>query len=403
MGFGTAMANPQSVRWHGLDALRAVIAILVVFAHSCLTFASLDFGELWPLKDPRTHTIVFDVVMDYLQGFGMPAFFIISGFFSAMVFFEKGAKAMIQGRIRRILLPFIAAWILLYPIITFGFHFARAVFAGEPDAFGGSVWFLTHGGYWSELQTYHLWFLYLLLGISAVFWFATQALATQAAPGPRIDALFARVMAHPLGIIVLALPTMATMAWMHRPHIDVTLSFLPNPAVALCYLWFFAVGWMLYRRRDCVAFLARRHHVLLLVSTVLFLMRTYFYVTEARFKPLDDPNLLVGGIPSGALMTWCTALGVIGLAHARFNRLMPRVRYVGDASMWIYLVHHPMTIFLPLLLAGSDLSPILKAFFVFGCALTLSLGSYELFVRRSLIGVFLNGPRRVAKTLPATS
>ena len=52
----------------------------------------------------------------------MPLFFLISGFFTAMLWRRRGLNALLQHRIRRIFLPCIAGLITIVPVtwIVFG-------------------------------------------------------------------------------------------------------------------------------------------------------------------------------------------------------------------------------------------------------------------------------------------
>jgi fucose 4-O-acetylase-like acetyltransferase len=46
----------------------------------------------------------------------MPAFFLLSGFFGALLWQRRGARAMLKNRIERIVLPFAVFVVLLYPL-----------------------------------------------------------------------------------------------------------------------------------------------------------------------------------------------------------------------------------------------------------------------------------------------
>ncbi len=388
------MADKQETRWHGLDALRVVMTLTVVLFHSSLTYSDRDWGQLWPLKDPNAKSAFFDVVADLIHTFDMPIFFAIAGFSAASLYFQRGSEAMIKNRVLRLLVPFVLAWLALYPLVTFLFAYGNEVMAANPNAFSDTQHFIAHGGLLSELQTYHLWYLYLLMGYCTLFWLGARLLKIPAEAQSRgADALFGRLLGHPFAPLAFAPVTMATLLWMGLPYIDVTLSFVPKITVVVCHAVFFGFGWMLYRRRDRVPVMAARWRWYLGVAGALALIRGLHYLIFSRYLPLDRPDIFLSGVLTSGVLTWLCLFGLIGLFHTKFNGYMPRIRFLSEASYWIYLAHHPFTILLPILIAPLPWPPFLKVPFVFFGALSLTLLTYQLFVRRGFIGRLLNGRR----------
>jgi ankyrin repeat protein len=113
--------TPNIPRRHDLDALRATAMLLGVVLHAALAYVTYPF---WPVRDTDTSAF-FDVMNSALHGFRMPLFFMISGFFTAMLWRKRGLGALMKHRAKRILLPLV---VLLIPIqvVSFGM---MAVFA----------------------------------------------------------------------------------------------------------------------------------------------------------------------------------------------------------------------------------------------------------------------------------
>jgi peptidoglycan/LPS O-acetylase OafA/YrhL len=95
----------------------------------------------------------------------------------------------------------------------------------------------------------------------------------------------------------------------------------------------------------------------------------------------------------GALMAWVSILFWLGLflrvAHEP-NRVL---RYLTDASYWIYLVHLPIVITFAGVLAPLHWPAVSKAACVFSATAGTCLLSYALLVRGSFVSVLLNGRR----------
>ena len=75
------MQTPE--RYHAFDGLRGAMMLLGVVIHSAVAYATLD--DVWWLKDPQT-TQMMDMLTLFLHTFRLPAFFVMAGFFAALLF-----------------------------------------------------------------------------------------------------------------------------------------------------------------------------------------------------------------------------------------------------------------------------------------------------------------------------
>ena len=69
------------------------------------------------------------------------------------------------------------------------------------------------------------------------------------------------------------------------------------------------------------------------------------------------------------------------------------MRYVSDASYWMYLVHLPFAIGIPGVLAPAPLPAIVKFAITVAITTAATLVSYHYLVRATAIGALLNGRR----------
>src|SRR5882724_4989382 len=95
--------NPASARRSDLDALRAGAMLLGIVLHASLSF----FPSYWMVADRRQDD-GFGVLFSAIHGFRMPLFFVMSGYFSAMLLQRRGRGALIKHRFRRVFLPLMA-------------------------------------------------------------------------------------------------------------------------------------------------------------------------------------------------------------------------------------------------------------------------------------------------------
>lgn len=102
--------NQAYPRRSDLDALRAGAMLLGIVLHASLSF----FPSLWMVADSRSEPS-FGVVFSAIHGFRMPLFFVMSGFFSAMLLHRRGWLALVGHRYRRVLLPLLLGMVTVVP------------------------------------------------------------------------------------------------------------------------------------------------------------------------------------------------------------------------------------------------------------------------------------------------
>lgn len=375
---------PPTDRIHGLDALRATMMLLGVVFHTALTYSPADYGYVWRLQDPLNTHASFATLATFLHTFRMPAFFVVAGFFGALLFYDRGPRQMLRNRILRIAVPFVLGLPILWKLTVAAFTFTLERMAGSPEAMAAA---------WTNLltetvlprSTIHLWFLYDLIIFSLLACVVALALRRVPAAQALVRAAFTR--AHrplPVALIALTGLTTATFHSMGTPFAPTSASFVPDVSSQLFYLVFYLYGWLLHRERQ----------VLSRVSTMAW---PYVFLGPAAFGGvmwLDGRSSAVTWqMVFCALSVWCLVLGSMGLFLRYASQPSKTVRYLSDSSYWIYLIHLPLVGLLPGLLTGVDVPAFAKFVVVLVLATVLSAGSFHILVRRTWVGLLLNGRR----------
>ena len=86
--------------------------LLGIALHVALSFA----GGPWMVQDSRTSG-VFHVLISAVHGFRMPLFFVLSGFFTAMLWRRHGLRALVKHRFKRVFLPLVLGTVTLVPLM----------------------------------------------------------------------------------------------------------------------------------------------------------------------------------------------------------------------------------------------------------------------------------------------
>ena len=97
-------------RRHDLDALRSFAMLLGIALHAALAY----IGAGWVVSEERI-SAELSMLVPAIHGFRMPLFFLLSGFFSAMLWRRRGLGQLLSQRARRILLPLLLGCVTIVP------------------------------------------------------------------------------------------------------------------------------------------------------------------------------------------------------------------------------------------------------------------------------------------------
>ena len=366
-------------RVHHMDNLRALAMLAGVVFHAALAYSPL-MHPIWPLADAG-RSIAVDVVAWFLHLFRMPLFFVVAGFFAALLVARRGMAGLFRNRAARVLLPLV----LFLPLVLASMHWltmqaVATVAHPSPALVWMREWIEQHGALPSLPGWAHLWFLFYLLLFTVLTWVAS-ALGLRRL-GERIAALppLSLVMLFPLPLS-LAL-TGTTVPW-------------PAPEFVLPSLWamvFFglycALGYQLFQRPDMLDRL-RPLSMPLLVGAVLayaFLFRLSDGFAPTRPTTLQHAMHAALEAYAGLWMTlWCLLAGKRWL-----DKPSTTMRWLADASYWTYLVHLPLLFAIQYRLLDVPLHWAAKFAIAVLATFALSFASYQLLVRKTVVGRLLN-------------
>jgi ABC-type multidrug transport system ATPase subunit/peptidoglycan/LPS O-acetylase OafA/YrhL len=395
------MSTPD--RLHALDAVRAFALLLGVAFHAGFSFLPGLPPGIWAINDssPSTAIAVFLFVAHI---FRMSLFFFVAGFFARMLYERGGARGFWTNRLKRILLPLIAGWVVIFPSLavvwvwgltkTFGGTLPQAP-ANLPPA-PPLAFPLTH-----------LWFLYYLLVLYVALLLGRRLLLAIDRSGwlrRSADTTVSLAVRSAGAAVALALPLTLALyfretwfAWFGVPTPDQSL--LPEVASFVGFGTAMAFGWLVHRQRDLLEVWARQWPLHATGAAIATAACLWMVGPTPAFVPAA-PGLTKLALAFGySTAIWCWCFAAIGLAMRVLSRESSRVRYVADASYWIYLVHLPIVAALQVGVGHLPLHWSLKFPLILIASFALLFASYRYLVRPTFIGQFLNGrrfPRAVA-------
>lgn len=385
-------STPRSPeRLHALDNLRATMMWLGIVLHVAVIYTARP--SLLPWHDTHTSRVA-DLLLAFIHAFRMPVFFMLSGFFVALLIERRGTRAMVRHRLKRLALPFALFWPPVFALsallaLAFLHRMAHGTWGLDPTLLrpGPSA---PRGP-----STMHLWFLWMLLWLSLGTGLL-HALLARLAPG--VPAWAGRAMARlggtPWGLVLLTLPLAGIGLQYPEGLLHPNGAFLPPWTEWAHNGLFYGFGLALYaQRKALLAHCVRHWHWHAAAGLLLFLATGALFEMAPHGSGSLPTPLRLGVALAYNATAWCWSLALVGVFVGRFAQPRPWLAYLSDSAYWVYLVHMPMTIGFGAWLYGLEWPALAKMALNVAATSALSLGSYHLLVRRTAIGTLLNGPR----------
>jgi len=378
-------------RLHALDNLRALMMWLGIVLHVAINHLTIDSPLPW--RDPKTSPLA-DLLLLFIHSFRMPVFFVLAGFFVALLAERRGANGMLKNRCLRLALPFAIFWPPLFVATTvLAMVYIHLTVRGVPGIDVALTPARQASG--SPFNTMHLWFLYQLFWLSVLAWAGMRV--RRFVPARLREALassFTGLMARRWGFAVLALPLAFVGMLYPSGMVTESGSFLPPLAEWMQSGLFFVAGWYVHGQQERLLALFAARCKRCAAAGLAFLVATVLLLGASRGGSLHrvpHPEFWIAFAYNATAWLWSMAL--IG----GFVRYLPRqnavLAYLSQSSYWVYLVHMLGTVGFGILLFHAPLGAVAKMGLNIAATSLAALASYQLLVRRTPVGRLLNGQR----------
>ncbi len=376
-------ADAPVVRRYDLDALRGVAMLLGIVLHAAIPF--IPYYE-----NGDTGAGALEIIFEAIHGFRMPLFFLLSGFFTTMLFRRRGLRALVRHRVRRVGLPLLASMLVILPLVVVGILGGLAIGGFDLDELEESAAY--EEGIDEEIRgeeaeaaagidLAHLWFLAYLMWLVAAF-------AVVVLVGRRLG----RAPPGLIRVVMWLLPAVTILPQLSMTEgtigPDTVARLVPAPHLFIYYGCFFAFGALAYDLpardgRPMMDAVGRRWPIQLAAGFALLFPLGRHLATE---------NWEASSVLQVAF-AWAGSLGFIGLFRSRFSEPSFRSRYLSDSAYWLYLAHIPLVFVFQGLSVRLGLPAIPGFIFITVAVSAVLLVTYGWFVRYRFLGEFLNGRR----------
>ncbi|MBY6258905.1 glucans biosynthesis protein MdoC [Phytobacter diazotrophicus] len=368
------MSRIPAQREYFLDSIRAWLMLLGIPFHISLIYSS----HMWHVNSahPSWWLTLFN---DAIHAFRMQVFFVISGYFSYMLYLRYPLQRWWTVRVERVGIPMLTA----IPLLTLPQFIMLQYVNGRAqdwhtlslyDKFNTLVW---------ELIS-HLWFLLVLVVLTTVSMWLFRRIKSNAASlldNTTLGKLSLAFLAF--GIIYAAFRRLVFIIYP-----DILRDALFNFAVmqSLFYIPFFLLGALTFINPRLKSLFINPSPACFVASLIGFAA----YLLNQHYGSGDGWMYETESVITMLLGLWMVNV-VFSLGYRMLNFQSARVSYFVNASLFIYLVHHPLT-----LLFGAWITPHIHSnllgfttglVFVIGSALLL----YEAHLRIPVLRFLFSG------------
>lgn len=367
---------PQRI--HYLDWLKVLIVYGIVVFHVALVFS---FGT-WLVTNPD-RSVVLSAFAGFCFPWGIPAMFLIAGADAWFGLRSHGAVEFVWGRVQRLLIPLVAGLLVLGP-------FQRFVTShNPPPAFDklGSFYIAFFEGLrvdlnWVGSYWMHLWFLAYLFVISLV---CAPLVAWMHRPAGRAFGAWAvQIARRPGGMYVLGAPLVVSQVVL-KP----LFPSYQDWADFATYTIVFLAGALLFSRRDFEPFIRRDVRFFLGTGLLGIAGVALILFLAPGHQPPRAIAIAYGFLWGLDIWSWLLAVLYLGIRWLDFsNRFLT---YARESVLPVYVIHHPVVLLIASFVVTLSAGVWPKFAIILVATFAMTLGVYELGVRRWNLARFFFG------------
>ena len=374
------MTTKKPQREYFLDSIRAWLMLLGVPFHVSLIYST----QTWSVNSLAPSEWL-TILNDFIHAFRMQVFFVISGYFSYMLFLRYTPSDWLKLRVERVGIPMLTA----IPLITLPQFYLLKEWTSKIGDWSSKTLYEKYNTLVWDLIS-HLWFLLVLIVLTVAGYWLFRFLRD--AGREKTD--YSELTWTRLTIFIL----LCSLVWggfrrlmfIFAPQVLGDALFNMAVMQTLMYLPFFMLGAMAWKYPAIKALFVRPVPWTFVGSALAFAA----YVANQTWSKGEGWLYEIDAVVSMLMGLWMVNV-VFTFGHRLLNSHSPRVTYLVNASLFIYLVHHPLTILYGILFVKTIDNNTLGFFtglvFVFGIAFLL----YEIHLRIPLLRFLFSGkPQR---------
>ncbi|MAP57046.1 MAG: hypothetical protein CL697_04855, partial [Chloroflexi bacterium] len=230
-----------------------------------------------------------------------------------------------------------------------------------------------------EFNHGHLWFMYFLLIFtflySGITYFSKKI-------SFRININYCLIAIIPTTLFFIIFQPEDIIS---RPATD--LSFFPHWSILGYYFAFFLFGALFFRLKN---------NGQNFIEKISRIQTAFYWIPIVSFiicLVISENKIYLLGELFNFIYTWSSILVIILIFYKFINSFNSKIRYLSDASYYVYIIHVPIIILFQGVVSSLEINHFIKFILIVVLTTIFSLITYHYFVRKTLIGILLNGKR----------
>lgn len=350
-------------RLHSIDAARALFLLLGIPFH----FTTIS---IWTMKVHAQEILMSPTIAIFIalsHSFRMFAFFILSGYFSALIIRKRGKAAWFSDRVERLGVPFVASIFTIGVAINVLQRYTMSGQFGMPS--------------WNSISIGYLWFLIVLLMYVVTLYLLIDKI--------RISDTFVIRALSLMGMPGILLIGVLALWGLGRSAFDIVME---RGEIPLAGIWShfilhapaFAIG-------AAAQLSSLKERLFTIARTRFFVIAAIVAVAVVYLEAMARPSLGLGveksliekvatnvlELPAALLFSLC----VFRLLESLVTREKPWITFFVQGAMSIYLFHMLWVVVVIYALASFELYPEVR--WVLGSVLALGLSSISYMIVRN--------------------
>ncbi|EHJ4101006.1 glucans biosynthesis protein MdoC [Escherichia fergusonii] len=371
--------NPvPTQREYFLDSIRAWLMLLGIPFHISLIYS----GHTWHVNSAQPSWLL-TLFNDFIHSFRMQVFFVISGYFSYMLFLRYSIRRWWKVRVERVGIPMLTA----IPLLTLPQFVMLQYVKGKAETWHTLSLYEKYNTLAWELIS-HLWFLLVLVVMTSLSVWIFGRIRKSLEDRPDSTPGWCSMSKLSLIFLLLGIGYAAIRRLIFLVYPPILSDGMFNFIVmqTLFYMPFFILGALAFIYPKLKALFTTPSKGCTIAAALAFVA----YRLNQQYGSGDAWMYETESVITMVMGLWMVNV-VFSLGHCLLNFQSARVTYFVNASLFIYLVHHPLTLFF-----GAYITPHISSnwlgfisgmIFVVGIAIIL----YEIHLRIPLLKFLFSG------------
>lgn len=381
-------------RRHELDWLRVLAVFGLIPFHVAIIFTTSPTDYV---KNAQSSPLLATLA-SFVSFWGIPLLFLVAGASAWFALKSRTPRTYLVERVRRLLLPFVFAVLAIVPIQVYYGRLSNPSFHQSYREFYPN--YLADFSI-DKLAEYmgHLWFVPALLLFAAI---TLPLFAFLKSPSGRtlVDWLGAK-STRPGVILAFGLPLgISDMILRSRPFATLVATYVvySDWALFIFFLIFFIYGFLLYADPRFLQAIARHGVPALILGLALWLVAQNLVGAYGRSNYEYSVNFVAAMFLRG-FISWFWVVAIVALALRYLTTGSRTLTYLDDAFYPVYVLHMPVLTIIGFYVVQWPVGIWLKYPFIVAATLVVTLGIFELLIRRvNLIRLLFGLKPRAAAT-----